>query len=129
MPGPRNSKKGKKIRVKKCNKSISVIEATGPPESPLPVHELQPPSGDIPHTQPTPYLQDRHDDVLPSTSIHDPGNGPRVRDVQAFLSSFFAQPPSLEDPLCAEFSQEEVLQMLCTILPEETAMVSVACGS
>lgn len=129
MPGPRNSKKAKKVRVKKCNKSTSVIEATAPPESPPPVHELHPPSGDIPHTQRTPYLQDRRDDVLPSTSIHDPGNGPRVRDVQAFLSSFFAQPPSLEDPLCAEFSQEEVLQMLCTILPGETAMVSVACGS
>lgn len=28
--------------------------------------------------------------------IHDPGNGPRVRDVRTFLSSkFFAQPPAL----------------------------------
>ncbi|KAF8797673.1 hypothetical protein BYT27DRAFT_7237134 [Phlegmacium glaucopus] len=55
--------------------------------------------------------------------IHDPGNGPRVRIARDFISSFFAQPPALDDPLCAEFAQEEVLQMLCTILPEETALV------
>ncbi|KAF5375404.1 hypothetical protein D9615_007991 [Tricholomella constricta] len=55
--------------------------------------------------------------------IHDPGNGPRVRDTRAFLGSFFAQPPALSIPLCAEFAQEEVLQMLMTVLPEETALI------
>lgn len=55
--------------------------------------------------------------------IHDPGTGPRVRDARAFLGSYFALPPSLDDPLCAEFAQEEVLQMLMTVLPEETALV------
>ncbi|KAI0742663.1 hypothetical protein C8Q80DRAFT_1273285 [Daedaleopsis nitida] len=55
--------------------------------------------------------------------IHDPGDGPRVKDVPAFLASRFAVPPSLDDPLCAEFADEAVLQMLCTILPEETAMI------
>ncbi|KAF8064194.1 hypothetical protein FPV67DRAFT_1503890 [Lyophyllum atratum] len=56
--------------------------------------------------------------------IHDPGNGPRVRDTRAFLASkFFSQPPALEIPLCAEFAQEEVLQMLMTVLPEETALI------
>ncbi|KAJ7223095.1 hypothetical protein GGX14DRAFT_351999 [Mycena pura] len=59
----------------------------------------------------------------PKPFIHDPGNGHRVRDMPAFLSSFFAQSPSLDDPLCAEFSQNEVLQMLCTVLPEETALI------
>jgi hypothetical protein len=44
-------------------------------------------------------------------------------DTRAFLTSFFAQPPSLEDPLCAEFAQQEVCQMLYTVLPEETALV------
>jgi hypothetical protein len=38
-------------------------------------------------------------------------------------SSYFSQPPALEDPLCAEFAQDEVLQMFCTVLPEETALV------
>ncbi|KAG6890219.1 hypothetical protein C0995_010230 [Termitomyces sp. Mi166 len=56
--------------------------------------------------------------------IHDPGNGPRVRDVHAFLSSrFFAQSPALDDPLCAEFAQKEVLEMLRTVLPEEVALI------
>ncbi|KAJ2934565.1 hypothetical protein H1R20_g2542, partial [Candolleomyces eurysporus] len=56
--------------------------------------------------------------------IHDPGNGPRVRDVKGFLKSeFFAQMPAFDDPLCAEFAQEEVLQMLQTVLPEEVATI------
>lgn len=55
--------------------------------------------------------------------IEDNGDGFRVRDVVDFIESRFASPPSLEDPLCAEFSQEEVLDMLCTVLPEETATV------
>ncbi|KAJ8590657.1 hypothetical protein M405DRAFT_766044 [Rhizopogon salebrosus TDB-379] len=130
MPGPRNAKKGKKVHVKKSKKStsVTVIQAPAPPEPSPPVHKLEPPSSDIdcpsytpPHIRPTPYVQDLHDDFIPS--IHDPGNGPRVRDVRAFLSSFFAQPPSLDDPLCAEFSQEEVHQMLCTTLPDETATI------
>ncbi|KAF9463331.1 hypothetical protein BDZ94DRAFT_1259104 [Collybia nuda] len=62
--------------------------------------------------------------VPPFPFIHDPGNGPRVRDTRAFLSSkFFAQPPAFDIPLCAEFAQEEILEMLCTILPEETALI------
>ncbi|KAJ7079770.1 hypothetical protein B0H15DRAFT_787694 [Mycena belliarum] len=57
--------------------------------------------------------------------IHDPGNGQRVRDMRAFLTSpfHFAQPPALDDPLCAEFAQDEILQMLYTVLPEETALI------
>ncbi len=55
--------------------------------------------------------------------IEDPGNGPRVRDVHAFLASSFASPASVDDPLCAEFAQEEVLQMLRSVLPDETATV------
>ncbi|TBU52557.1 hypothetical protein BD310DRAFT_940011 [Dichomitus squalens] len=55
--------------------------------------------------------------------IHDPGNGPRVKDIRAFLASRLASPPSLDDPLCGEFADDAVLQMLCTVLPEETAMI------
>src|SRR3984957_14648698 len=67
-------------------------------------------------------------DMTPYVYIYDPGNGPRVRDTRAFLSYYFAHPPSLDDPLCAEFAQEEVLQMLMTVLPQETALVR-ACDS
>lgn len=43
-----------------------------------------------------------------------------------FLASrFFAQPPALDDPLCAEFAQGAVLEMIKTILPEELALVRV----
>jgi len=71
------------------------------------------------------YYTDAADELVPQTPyIYDPGNGPRVRDTRAFLtSSYFSQPPALEDPLCAEFAQDEVLQMFYTVLPEETALV------
>ncbi|EPS96237.1 hypothetical protein FOMPIDRAFT_1032530 [Fomitopsis schrenkii] len=55
--------------------------------------------------------------------IYDPGNGPRVCNVPAFLASTFSAPPTLDDPLCAEFAQEEMLEMLCAVLPEETALI------
>ncbi|KAI1782927.1 hypothetical protein LXA43DRAFT_1048934 [Ganoderma leucocontextum] len=61
--------------------------------------------------------------LLKPPFIHDPGSGPRVKDVRAFLESRLASPPSLDDPLCGEFADEAVLQMLCTVLPEETAMI------
>jgi hypothetical protein len=82
------------------------------------------------------------DFFLPAPYIYDPGNGPRVRDAHAFISSkYFAQEPAmhvrhcnpsamtpanpkllLQIPLCAEFAQLEILEMLRTILPEETAL-------
>ncbi|KAI0270543.1 hypothetical protein BC834DRAFT_861936 [Gloeopeniophorella convolvens] len=61
--------------------------------------------------------------LLSKPIIHNPGNGPRVRDMRAFIDSSFAQPAWSDDPLCAEFAQREVLQMLRTVLPEETALV------
>jgi len=61
--------------------------------------------------------------LLSNPIIHDPGNGPRVKNMQAFLNSSFSQPACVDDPLCAEFAQREILQMLCTVLPEEIALV------
>jgi hypothetical protein len=135
MPGPRNihAKKKRKCSGKKEKKPKQWLDATtathttsesrSPTLSPLP-----------PFTPPQPYSFHEIaecldsivvEEVLPKVPyIHDPGNGPRVRDTRAFLSSYFAQPPSLDDPLCAEFAQQEVLQMLFTVLPEETALVS-----
>ncbi|KAI9461920.1 hypothetical protein BJY52DRAFT_1257588 [Lactarius psammicola] len=60
--------------------------------------------------------------LLSNPIIVNHGNGPRVRDMRAFLHSWFAQPAWTADPLCAEFAQREILQMLCTVLPEETAL-------
>ena len=61
--------------------------------------------------------------LLSNPIIHDPGNGPRVKNMRAFLNSSFSQPACMDDPLCAEFAQREILQMLSTVLPEETALV------
>ncbi|EKM52318.1 uncharacterized protein PHACADRAFT_211590 [Phanerochaete carnosa HHB-10118-sp] len=55
--------------------------------------------------------------------VEDRGNGPHVHDIHAFLSSKLCSPPSLSDALCAEFAREEVLQMLCGVLPAETALI------
>ncbi|KAF8263146.1 hypothetical protein EI94DRAFT_1665776 [Lactarius quietus] len=60
--------------------------------------------------------------LLSNPIIVNHGDGPRVRDMRAFLDSWFAQPPCTADPLCAEFAQREILQMLFTVLPEETAL-------
>lgn len=73
------------------------------------------------------HIQDSDIDPIPALFtkipiIHDPGTGPRVRDMHAFLASSFASSPSLDDPLCAEFAQEEMLEMLSRFLPEETAL-------
>jgi hypothetical protein len=84
------------------------------------VHDnTRPPSYDTPYgprDDPTLIL-------LSNPIIMNHGNGPRVQDMRAFLNSCFAPPPWTDDPLCAEFSQREILQMLCTVLPEETALV------
>ena len=64
--------------------------------------------------------------LLSNPIIVNHGAGPRVRDMRAFLDSRFAQPPWTADPLCAEFGQREILQMLCTVLPEETALVRLS---
>ncbi|KAL4071550.1 hypothetical protein V8B97DRAFT_1960744 [Scleroderma yunnanense] len=66
---------------------------------------------------------DDYEDALATPNIYDPGTGPRVRNAKEFLASYFAQPPSLNDPLCAEFAQEEILEMLCTVLSEDMAIV------
>jgi hypothetical protein len=145
MPGPRNATKRKKARTSK--------ETLKPPLLPVEKDDGHDPhlatrlplEHDVAHVPP-PYLSKDYSlegdspaplfaiggvgakDALPQEpAIYDPGNGPRVKNVHAFLVSSFAAPPSLEDDLCAEFAQEEVLDMLCTVLPYELAMVSV-CG-
>lgn len=61
--------------------------------------------------------------LLSNPIIVNHGNGPRVQDMRAFLNSSFAQPAWTADELCAEFAQHEILQMLRTVLPEETSLV------
>ncbi|TFY82106.1 hypothetical protein EWM64_g1906 [Hericium alpestre] len=106
------------------------------------LHVLSPSPDSLYSQEPLPLPDARHEDteeseesdslaletydatfaLLQQPIIYDPGNGPRVQDVRAFLSSPFSQPACSTEPLCAEFAQPEVLQMLLTVLPEETAL-------
>ncbi|KAJ6482917.1 hypothetical protein C8R47DRAFT_577324 [Mycena vitilis] len=128
MPGPCNSRKKRKSGGDKRSKPRLSIESTSSSSTDSQHVQTPPPISPI-HSPKVVYQDDfgqeeYANEVLPQKPfIHDPGNGHRVRDTRAFLSSFFAQPPALDDPLCAEFSQDEVLQMLCTVLPEETALI------
>lgn len=59
--------------------------------------------------------------------VEDTGDGLHVRDILSFVfDSRLASPPSLDDALCAELAQDEVLDMLCAVLPEERATVRLA---
>lgn len=122
MPGPCNNKRKaqKKQHIKRDKKPTLPAH----PDPPKP-HDDDLYLDESPCDPPIPYDEGI---LIATPNIYDPGNGPRVRDTRAFLSSFFAQPPALEDPLCAEFAQEEILQMLCTVLPEETAIVCMFIG-
>lgn len=122
MPGPCNNRRKKK-QLKKLSQNQHVPQPL--PEPPHQIHDLDD-TIDDPHPHESPYDTSHlcHDGVfIAAPNIYDPGNGPRVRDTRAFLSSFFSQPPAWDDALCAEFAQDEILQMLCTVLPEEIAIV------
>ncbi|OCH88509.1 hypothetical protein OBBRIDRAFT_795199 [Obba rivulosa] len=130
MPGPRNAKKKKQTEAQKAKRA----------KGQQPVHvpdglTLSPALAALSSVVPN-VLYDEYnssqsvelrDDTVPHSLrtpfVEDPGNGPRVRDMRAFLASSFATRPPLDDPLCAEFAQEEVREMLCSILPEETALI------
>ncbi|CAL1697899.1 unnamed protein product [Somion occarium] len=125
------------------HEQLAFVESVAPSlHISTPSHPLTPPC--LIYTQartPEPLYHDFHDDdyydvnatddeyysygySLPKEPfIQDPGNGPRVKDINAFLASSFATPPSLDDPLCAEFAQEDLIDMLCNVLPEETALI------
>lgn len=120
MPGPCNNRRKKKQNTKRDKKNSSDKRDPSPPEHP---HDDDPHLHECPDDSPAPSDGGV---FIATPNIYDPGNGPRVRDTRTFLSSFFAHPPALDDPLCAEFAQEEILQMLCTALPEETAIVRLS---
>lgn len=78
----------------------------------------------------TGYSKNLHDTTARSPElwvaepfITDPGNGPRVKDMRAYLSSFFCPPVTYDDPQCSAFAREEVLGLLEAVLPHEVALV------
>ncbi|KAJ1303321.1 hypothetical protein OPQ81_011517 [Rhizoctonia solani] len=106
MPGPRNKPKNKK---KKGNKA-----------QPAP-----PPPNPTANTEPSPPIQAKNSHANESVSslIVDPGTGPRVRDLYAFLKSPFAAPPSLDDPLCDWFFDSTTYTIIEQLLPEELSLI------
>ncbi|KAJ7468656.1 hypothetical protein FB451DRAFT_1136821 [Mycena latifolia] len=148
MPGPSNSNSRKKLKngtgKKRARPRLSLEStASDATASSASSADIRTPPLSLSPGARSPKLADDADEALfadaaryechgaadagafPKPFMHDPGNGTRVRDMRAFLTSpfNFAQPPAYEDPLCAEFAREEVLQMLCTVLPEETALI------
>ncbi|CUA68781.1 hypothetical protein RSOLAG22IIIB_03641 [Rhizoctonia solani] len=105
MPGPRNKPKNKK---KKGNKA-----QPAPPSKSTTNAETSPP--------PQPQNNHVHEDI--SAPVVDPGTGPRVRDLYAFLKSPFAAPPSLDDPLCDWFFDSTAYAIIEQLLPQEPSLI------
>lgn len=134
MPGPRNWKRQKRRNGLKEKKRQAGNE---PVATPVIGGSLAPPD-------PAPQQVEEKEDVvtrpvdvelgaesdelgvglLGEPPIYDPGTGPRVKSMGEFLRSSFASEPTWDDELCAEFAQEEMLEMLREVLPEEMALVS-----
>ena len=134
MPGPRNSKRQKKLNARKEKRR------KGSPARGVEATSVATPETDVTPTDQAPRVEEQDivttveqgakvDEVettlLHEPPIYDPGTGPRVKSMGEFLRSSFASEPAWDDELCAEFAQEEMLEMLRAVLPEEMALVSV----
>ncbi|KAK7029827.1 hypothetical protein R3P38DRAFT_2931568 [Favolaschia claudopus] len=110
MPGPRNSQKKRKSGNKQSQPRLSIesVSSASSTESqdvvrtPSPIQdattvspEIVDERRDFPGEIPGVLAEQSQEDLVQKPFIHDPGNGHR----------------------------EEVLQMLCTVLPEETALI------
>ena len=141
MPGPRNSKRQKRLNaLKEKRRKGSTARQTE-------VRRVATPGvdGDVAPAGPAAQVEekdpvstenveesvklDEADEVLPrEPPIYDPGTGPRVKSMGEFLRSNFASEPTWDDELCAEFAQEEMLEMLRMALPDEMALVRAEYG-
>ena len=130
MPGPRNPKRQKKLNALKEKKRKG-----SPPCKPVATPEVDPPPADpIPQAEKEKYavvtveqsaeLDELEEMLLREPPVYDPGTGPRVKSMGEFLRSSFASGPTWDDELCAEFAQEEMVEMLRSVLPDEMALVS-----
>ena len=130
MPGPRNSKRQKKMNALKGKKR------KGSPTRKEEAVSVATPEADVTPMDPAPHMEkdvvvtveqgvDEEDVPLRGPPLYDPGTGPRIKSMDEFLRSRFASEPTWEDELCAEFAQEEMLEMLRAVLPEEMALVSI----
>ncbi|KAI0277797.1 hypothetical protein BGY98DRAFT_977601 [Russula aff. rugulosa BPL654] len=144
MPGPHNAKKSKRGRKKKKNHTNSrthnttsaslaahTTHDTVPDLSSSPtltpaspgVHEGVPWKGNDAFSLPSSPYGPKDDPTLILLSnpiIHDPGNGPRVKNMRAFLNSSFSQPAWMDDPsvqkeiaLCLWYNKSRRIGRVC----------------
>lgn len=129
MPGPRNPKRQKKLNAlkeKKWKRTTGCKPEVEPVATPEVCGKVTPaPDVEEKDSVATQCVElDEVEGVLPrQPPVYDGGTGPRVRSMGEFLRSNFASEPTWNDELCAEFAQEEMLEMLRTVLPEEMALV------
>ena len=132
MPGPRNSKRQKKKKKEKKRKGsptckievepVATSEVDGDVTPVAPARHAEEITADVEQRVET--LDEMEGVLLREPPIYNGGTGPRVKSMDSFLRSGFASEPTWDDELCAEFAQEEMLEMLRTVLPEEMALVS-----
>ena len=110
----------------------SVITASNIDEFPLPSPSSSPSPFPYPSQSPPPPLLRQYRVIEPieppslsMAFLHDPGNGPRVRNVKEFLKSRFAAPASVEHEYCGVFVHDKILEALRAVLPDEMALVRV----
>ena len=136
MPGPRNSKRQRKLNALKEKKRkesqtwegdakpVATPRQVGRNVTPL---SPRPDVGekDVTEVEESVGRDEVEEMLLREPPIYDPGTGPRVKSMGEFLRSSFASEPTWDDELCAEFAQEEMLEMLREVLREEMALVSL----
>ena len=152
MPGPRNSRAKRRVSIQKeklkVARKVSTSSSSSTDSEPLPTPNDR---DDAPIFAPQPRIASPSNGpvssmdefemkrletqfagfplndppLLPQPCIHDPGNGPRVKDLMGFLKSPFSSQPSWEVKDCMAYHHQEVMDFLSTLLPFEQAVVSI----
>jgi len=130
MPGPRNPKRQKKLNALKEKKrkgsplcKMEVKTVATPKVNETTTNQTQEKEAVVTVEQGA-ELDKLEELLLREPPVYDPGTGPRVKSMDEFLRSSFASEPTWDDELCAEFAQEEMVEMLRSVLPDEMALVS-----
>ena len=125
MPGPRNSRRQKKPKAAKEKRRKETVAITTP--NIVGNAALPDPGPDVGEKNVVDRTEEGsgglEETLLREPPVYDAGTGPRVKSMGEFLRSSFASEPTWDDELCAEFAQEEMLEMLREVLPEEMALV------
>jgi len=137
MPGPRNSKRQRRLNTikekKRKDSQKCRVEAVPPMATPnisgnatrLDPEQQIGGEGAVVSTADVVQrveLNEQERTLLREPPVYDSGTGPRVKSMGEFLRSSFTSEPTWDDELCAEFAQEEMLEMLREVLPEEMAL-------